>query len=45
MIHPVSGIRLSAVSAGIYAKSRPDLILIECAESSVTAGVFTRNRF
>ncbi len=45
MIHPVSGIRLSAVSAGIYAKSRPDLILIECAEGSVTAAVFTRNRF
>lgn len=45
MNFPVPGIRLSAASAGIYSNPRPDLALIECAEGSVIAAIFTQNRF
>jgi len=42
---PVSGIKLSACSAGIYKKQRPDLALIACDKGSATAAVFTSNAF
>ncbi|HPE59699.1 MAG TPA: bifunctional glutamate N-acetyltransferase/amino-acid acetyltransferase ArgJ [Thiolinea sp.] len=42
---PVAGVRLSAVNAGIRYKGRNDMVLVELAEGSQCAGVFTRNRF
>lgn len=42
---PVAGIRLAAVSAGIYARQRRDLALIEFPEDSSVWSVFTRNAF
>ncbi len=46
MLLPVAGIRLASTHAGIKADaSRDDLVLIEIAEGSSLAAVFTRNRF
>ena len=42
---PVAGIRLSAVAAGIRYQGRNDLVLLELAEGSQCAAVFTRNAF
>lgn len=42
---PIAGVRLSSVAAGIRYKDRTDLLLIELAEGSETAGTFTQNRF
>ena len=42
---PVAGIRLAAVAGGIRYGDRLDLVLIEIAEGSAVAGVFTRNVF
>ena len=43
---PVAGIRLAATHAGIKADpQRDDLVLVELAEDSRLAAVFTRNRF
>lgn len=42
---PVPGIRLAAVSAGIYARKRQDLALIEFPETATVSTVFTRNSF
>ncbi len=42
---PVPGIRLSSTSAGIYARKRPDLALIEFAENAAVSAVFTKNGF
>lgn len=42
---PVPGVRLAAVEAGIKKRNRKDLVLIELAPGSRSAGVFTRNRF
>ncbi|MBK1672561.1 bifunctional ornithine acetyltransferase/N-acetylglutamate synthase [Ectothiorhodospira shaposhnikovii] len=42
---PVSGVRLSAVAAGIRYKGRNDLVLMELAAGSTCAAVFTRNAF
>jgi glutamate N-acetyltransferase/amino-acid N-acetyltransferase len=44
-VHPVNGFRLAAVSAGIKVAGRLDLVLMELAEQSTVAGVFTRNAF
>lgn len=44
-ITPVDGIRLSACSANIYKKNRPDLALIACEKGSNVAAVFTKNAF
>lgn len=44
-ILPISGIRLSAGCAGIYARKRDDVILLDLSEGSVVTGVFTRNLF
>ncbi len=42
---PIDGIRLGTTAAGIRYESRPDLVVIECAEGTRAAGVFTRNAF
>ena len=42
---PVRGIRLGTVAAGIRRAERRDLVLIECAEQTRAAAVFTQNRF
>ena len=42
---PVKGVRLSSLEANIRYKNRDDLTLIELAEGSSVAGVFTQNAF
>lgn len=42
---PVPGIRLGATCAGIRYQDRRDLVVMEIAEGSNVAGVFTRNAF
>ncbi len=44
-MHPVAGVRLTSVCAGIKKVNRRDLVLFELAEGSRVAGVFTRNAF
>ena len=45
-LHPVKGIRLSSVHSGIKQDSAfKDLVLVEIAEGSSVAAVFTQNRF
>lgn len=44
-LYPVQGVRLGTTAAGLRKKNRRDLVVIECAPGSVSAGVFTRNRF
>jgi len=41
----VEGIRLSSGAAGVRYKDREDLLVVEIAEGSSVAGVFTQNRF
>jgi len=40
---PVAGVRLAAAKAGIRYKDRVDLLLVELAEGTSAAGVFTRS--
>ena len=42
---PVAGVRLGTAEAAIKKPGRQDLLLIELAEGSTVAGVFTRNPF
>jgi len=42
---PVPGIRLAVAQAGIRYQDRHDLLLVELAEGSTSAAVFTRNAF
>lgn len=42
---PVPGIRLATVSAGIKKVGRQDVVLIEMAEGTHTAAVYTKNAF
>ena len=42
---PIEGIRLSTVNAGISNKDRDDVVLIEMAEGTQAAAVFTQNAF
>jgi glutamate N-acetyltransferase/amino-acid N-acetyltransferase len=44
-LHPIAGVRLGITEAGIRKADRRDLTLIELAEGSRVAGVFTLNRF
>jgi glutamate N-acetyltransferase/amino-acid N-acetyltransferase len=44
-LHPVPGVRLGTVSAGIKKPGRKDLVLIEVAQGTRCAAVFTRNAF
>lgn len=43
--HPVPGVRLSAVSAGIKQAGRKDVVMFAFDEGSETAGVFTQSHF
>ncbi len=45
VLHPVAGVRLGTVAAGIRKVDRRDLVVIECAAGSQVAAVFTKNRF
>jgi glutamate N-acetyltransferase / amino-acid N-acetyltransferase len=45
VMHSVSGVRLGTACAGIKKPGRRDLVLIEIAEGSSTAAVFTQNAF
>ena len=45
LLLPVPGVRLAAVAAGIRYRDRKDLVVIELAETSRGAAVFTRNAF
>lgn len=44
-MHPVIGVKCTAVSAGIKKVGRRDVVLFELAEGSSVAGVFTKNAF
>lgn len=44
-LHPVAGFRLGIASAGIKRAGRKDIVVMEAAEGSTIAGVFTRNAF
>ncbi len=44
-LHPVPGVRLGIGSAGVKTPGRKDVLVIELAEGSRAAGVFTLNRF
>lgn len=44
-VYPVPGIRIAVTEAGIRKKNRKDLVLMEIAEKSRVAAVFTQNRF
>ncbi|UAW99017.1 bifunctional glutamate N-acetyltransferase/amino-acid acetyltransferase ArgJ [Halopseudomonas nanhaiensis] len=45
MLHPVPGFRLGIASAGIKRAGRKDVVIMEAAEGSTIAGVFTTNAF
>lgn len=42
---PVAGVRLAAIAAGIRYKNRNDLVVLELAEGTTAAAVFTKNAF
>jgi len=44
-MHPVAGFKLGVASAGIKTPGRRDVVLMEIAPESTTAGVFTLNAF
>ena len=44
-LHPVPGVRLAAVAAGIKKPGRLDVVVFELAAGTRVAGVFTRNAF
>ncbi|VAW70327.1 Glutamate N-acetyltransferase @ N-acetylglutamate synthase [hydrothermal vent metagenome] len=45
LLLPVKGVRLCAIAAGIKKNGNTDLVLIEVAENSHVAAVFTQNKF
>ena len=45
IMHPVKGVKLTAVCAGIKKVNRRDVVLFELAEGSNVTGVFTKNAF
>ena len=45
LTHPVKGFKLVTTSAGIKTPGRKDLVVMELAQGSVLAGVFTQNAF
>ncbi|MBT5071875.1 MAG: bifunctional glutamate N-acetyltransferase/amino-acid acetyltransferase ArgJ [Porticoccaceae bacterium] len=44
-LHPVLGFKLGTTSAGIKFADRPDLVVMEIAEGSSVAALFTKNAF
>ena len=45
VLHPVAGIKVATVSAGIKTPGRKDLVVFEVNAEGSVAGVFTKNRF
>ncbi|MDX1696865.1 MAG: bifunctional glutamate N-acetyltransferase/amino-acid acetyltransferase ArgJ [Thiohalobacterales bacterium] len=45
VLHPVAGVRLATVSAGIKKDGSPDLVVMALPADSTCAAVFTRNAF
>ncbi len=45
VMHPVKGIKIGTAQAGVRYQNRRDLVLIDIAEGSTVAGVFTLNAF
>lgn len=45
VLHPVDGVLLATVSAGVRRQGESDLVVMALAEGSNTAAVFTQNRF
>jgi len=43
VLPPLAGVRLATAEAGIRYKGRTDVLLVELAEGSTVAGVFTKN--
>ena len=41
---PIAGVTLGAAEAGVRYKGRTDLVMVELAEGTTVAGVFTRNK-
>ena len=44
-LHPVTGLKLGTASAGMKTPGRKDLVVMEIAEGSTVAGLFTQNAF
>jgi len=44
-LHPVAGVQLATLSAGIKTPGRADVVVMALAEGSSVAGVFTQNAF
>ena len=44
-MHPVTGFKLGTTSAGIKVAGRKDLVLMQVADGSTAAAVFTQNKF
>lgn len=44
-LHPIDGVVLGSVAAGIKHADRPDLVVLVCEDGCVAGGVFTQNRF
>jgi glutamate N-acetyltransferase/amino-acid N-acetyltransferase len=45
VLHPIAGVRLASVRAGIKKRPGQDLVLIELCEGANTSAVFTKNAF
>lgn len=44
-LHPVAGVEIGIVMAGVRKANRKDLVIFKLAAGSAVAGVFTQNRF
>ena len=44
-LHPINGVRVSTVTAGIKNEDRDDLVLMELCDDACIAAVFTQNQF
>jgi glutamate N-acetyltransferase/amino-acid N-acetyltransferase len=45
LLSPVAGVTLGVAEAGVRKANRKDLVVVQLAEGSTVAGVFTQNRF
>ena len=43
--HPINGLKIGSVNAGIKQTERPDIVVFELGESACTSGIFTTNAF
>ncbi len=44
-LHPVPGIRMASVAAGIKKQERNDVVLFEISQQATIAGIYTKNAF